>query len=107
MTRQSASLNGHSAQPLTGCDHSTICKFEGRFGPFAIVADKLRHLKRLVVGRIGEAVQDPSVGADSKTFIPSPFIPMSRNPHNFADQWASPTETLEASIEHFELLSTS
>jgi hypothetical protein len=67
----------------------------------------MRHLKRLVVSRIGEAVQDPSVGVNLETFFLSPFIPMSRSPHNFADQWASPTETLEAAIEHFELLSTS
>jgi len=44
---------------MLGVDHSTICKFESKIGGFIQLADKLRHIRDILmnnVGRIGPEV---------------------------------------------------
>ncbi|TVY82809.1 Protein SERAC1 [Lachnellula suecica] len=58
VTRQSSSLGSCIASPMLNADHSTICKFDSRFGGFMHVKDKLECLKDLLLP--SESVAGPT-----------------------------------------------
>ncbi|KAE9380791.1 hypothetical protein N431DRAFT_459708 [Stipitochalara longipes BDJ] len=67
VTRQSASLAGQIASPMLDVDHNTICKFDSKIGGFMQVADKLRHIRDILMNNVGRIGQE-----SNKPWIPPP-----------------------------------
>ncbi|KAH8796956.1 hypothetical protein F5882DRAFT_476629 [Hyaloscypha sp. PMI_1271] len=67
VTRQSASLAGQIASPMLGVDHSTICKFDSKIGGFIQLADKLRHIRDILMNNVGR------IGPEVNAWLPLPI----------------------------------
>jgi hypothetical protein len=61
VTRQSASLAGQIASPMLDVDHNTICKFDSKIGGFMQVADKLRHIRDILMNNVGKIGPESNV----------------------------------------------